>query len=349
MGNWKQILIKSNDTLEYAIEVLNQQSLRIVMVVDEYNKLLGTITDGDIRRALIRHCEMNTSVCELMFTSPTTASLKDSREDILLMMKEKDLLQVPIIDEQGGVVGLETLHHLLQNKKLDNPVVLMAGGFGKRLRPLTNELPKPLLKVGSKPILETILTQFIDAGFYRFFISTHYKAEMVRSHFGNGSKWGVEINYLHEEEPLGTAGALGLLPKEKIDLPVIMMNGDLLTKIDFYELLKFYNEHNSLATMCVREYDFQVPYGVIEADGHNICKIKEKPVHKFFVNAGVYVLSTRLIDMVKGDTYLDMPVLLEERIKQEENINMFPVHEYWLDIGRIDEFERAQKDIFGEF
>jgi dTDP-glucose pyrophosphorylase len=331
--------------MEQAIQVLDSEALRIVMVVDDHERLVGTITDGDVRRALIRHQGMDTKLENVMNREPTMALLKDGREAILSMMKSKDLLQVPIVDDAGRVVGLETLQHLIKNVKLDNPVFLMAGGFGTRLQPLTNDIPKPLLKVGSMPILETILTKFVASGFHNFLISTHYKADMVREHFGDGNKWDVNIRYIHEDKPLGTAGALGLLPDDLPDLPIMMMNGDLLTEVNFERLLEFHNAQGGIATMCVREYDFQVPYGVIKAEGQVIKSVIEKPVHKFFVNAGIYVLGQELVKSVTGSDYLDMPQLLDESIRSGAQVNSFPIHEYWLDIGQMEEFERANRDV----
>ena len=347
--DWEKILLNPNDTLSKAITVLDEGGMRIALVVDKAGKLQGTITDGDIRRALLRHLGMDALVTEVMQQNPTTALETDDYETLLAIMKSKDLLHMPVLDSDGCIVSLETLQHLLNSEKLDNPVFLMAGGFGKRLSPLTNDIPKPLLKVGSKPILETILTQFIEHGFHNFFISTHYKADMVQKHFGDGSQWGVNIQYVHEDEPLGTAGAIGLLPDDLPNLPIIMMNGDLLTKVKFEQLLKFHNEHDGVATMCVREYDFQVPYGVIESDGLRIKSIVEKPIHNFFVNAGIYVLSPQLAKQVDGYNYLDMPHLIQEKIKDGEMVNMFPVHEYWLDIGRMEDYENAQVDVASVF
>jgi NDP-sugar pyrophosphorylase family protein len=221
----------------------------------------------------------------------------------------------------------------------------MAGGFGKRLKPLTDSTPKPLLKVGNKPILENILEQFIATGFHKFYISTHYKAEMVREYFGDGSNWNVSIEYIHEETPLGTAGGLGLLPNNLTKLPILVMNGDLLTKVNFEQLLNFHLQEGGAATMCVREYDFQVPYGVIKADGRRIISIQEKPIQSFFVNAGIYVLNPSILDAVDGKNYLDMTQLLEDKIENDEQVNLFPIHEYWLDIGGSKQFDRAQKDL----
>ena len=252
MYSWKDVILKTNDTLEMAAQELEHEALGIVMVVNEQGKLLGTVTDGDIRRALLKHMGMDSPLEQVMYQQPTVAYIDDDRDAMLAMMRSKDLLQVPILDADNRVVGLETLQHLLKKEKLDNPVFLMAGGFGKRLRPLTNDIPKPLLKVGEKPILETILEQFVEVGFHNFFISTHYKAEMVREHFGDGSHWGINIQYVHEEEPLGTAGALGLLPDDLNELPILMMNCDLLTKVNFEHLLNFHLEQGGVATMCAR-------------------------------------------------------------------------------------------------
>lgn len=346
---WIKTLVTPSTTLEKVIETLHKGGLRISLVVDEFNRLLGTITDGDIRRALLKHKDMNALVTEIMNATPRTASIRDDRESILLLMKSEDLLHVPIVDEEGHLIGLETLHHLVENVKHDNPVFLMAGGFGKRLSPLTNDTPKPLLHVGSKPILETIITQFVDCGFHNFFISTHYKAEMLRDHFGDGDRWGVSIKYVHEESPLGTAGALGLLPEDLSDLPIIMMNGDLLTKVNFEHLLEFHNERRNNSTMCVCKYDIQVPYGVIEQDGDVIKDIVEKPIQNFFINAGIYVLNPCIRNYIDGNNYLDMPHLLKGQIEKGEKVNMFPIHEYWLDIGRMEEYDKAHEIYGAEF
>jgi NDP-sugar pyrophosphorylase family protein len=219
----------------------------------------------------------------------------------------------------------------------------MAGGFGTRLKPLTDNCPKPLLKVGDKPILETVLLSFIKSGFHDFYISTHYLPEMIKEYFGDGEKWGVSINYVYEETPLGTGGALGLLPKDLPELPVIMMNGDVLTKVDIEALLAFHNENDANATMCVREYEYQVPFGVIESEGYKIKSMVEKPMQRFHVNAGIYVVGRKIIEQVNNNEVVDMPTLLERYL--DKSVLMFPFHEYWLDIGRIDDFNRAQIDI----
>lgn len=344
MKQWESTLIGPEATLEEAIATLDREALRIVMVVSAERRLLGTLTDGDVRRALLKHMTLDVPVAEVMCITPRTAARDWSKERILADMEKYQLLQLPVVDQTGRVIGLETLHDLLNKRHRDNPVFLMAGGFGTRLQPLTHNCPKPLLKVGDKPILELILENFINAGFHRFFISTHYMPEMIREHFGDGSQWGVSIRYVHEEEPLGTGGALGLLPHNEIDQPLLMMNGDLLTTLNFQNLLEFHQDHSGVATMCVREYEHCVPYGVIQSEGHRICSMVEKPVHRFFINAGIYLLSPDLVKSVAPGVRVDMPTLLEREIANGNDVNMFPVHEYWLDIGRMEDFKRAQQE-----
>jgi dTDP-glucose pyrophosphorylase len=345
MNNWKKTILRQTDTMDMAVKALNQESLRIVMVVDDDERLIGSITDGDIRRGLIRKLPMNTAIAEFMHKNPIVMLVGGNKSQMLAKMKELDLLQLPIVDSDGRIVGLETLQSLIEKKKFNNPVFLMAGGFGKRLAPLTNNTPKPLLKVGNKPILENVINQFIDAGFYNFYISTHYRAEMVQEYFGDGSNLNVSIKYIYENAPLGTAGSLGLLPDNLPKLPILMMNGDLLTNVDLKELLRFHLQEGEDVTMCVREYDFQVPYGVVETNGKHVISIEEKPVHHFFVNAGIYVLNPSILDMVDGKSCIDMPQLLKQKMRESGKISMFPVHEYWLDIGQIKEFDQAQIDV----
>lgn len=345
MKKWQNILIQPNLPLEDAISVLDRGGLRIALIVDDTKRLKGTLTDGDIRRALLKHVRLDAPVSEVMCSTPHVAEIGWSKEKILSVMEDLELLQIPLLDQEYRVVGLETLHGLMERRTVANPVFLMAGGFGTRLRPLTNECPKPLLKVGDKPILELILESLTNAGFYRFFISTHYLPEMIRDYFGDGSQWGVNIEYVHEEAPLGTGGALGLLPKDSVDLPLIMMNGDLLTSVNYRGLLDFHVEHESIATMCVREYEHQIPYGVIQTDGTYIRSMEEKPVQKCFINAGIYVVSPELLKQVNAGERIDMPTLLEKQMASGRKVSMFPVHEYWLDIGRMDDFRRAQKEV----
>lgn len=345
MKPWRKALVNSDATLEQAIEVLDKAALRIALVVDANDTLLGTLTDGDVRRALLKHLSLDTQVNQVMNATPKTAEQSWTESRILAIMEQHELLQLPLVDSEKRVVGLANLHDILNKHRHDNPVFLMAGGFGTRLRPLTNNCPKPMLKVGDKPILEQILLNFVEAGFHRFYISTHYMPEVIRDYFGDGEKWGISIQYVHEDEPLGTGGALGLLPHDEINQPLFMMNGDLLTSLNLHSFLEFHETHNGVATMCVREYEHQVPYGVITSEGAQIKSMIEKPVHRFFVNAGIYLLDPALVKSVEPGTRIDMPTLLEREIDRGKAVNMFPIHEYWLDIGRMDDFNKAQTEV----
>jgi dTDP-glucose pyrophosphorylase len=345
MKDWKSVAVRPNTSFESAILALDKGGLRIVLVTDEHDRLLGTVTDGDVRRALLRHVAMGAPVREVMWPTPLVAEQHWTREKTMSAMESKGLLQLPVVDAAGRVIGIETLHDLFHKRRQDNPVFLMAGGFGTRLRPLTNDCPKPMLKIGDKPILELILQGFADAGFHHFYISIHYLSDLIRNHFGDGSRWNVSIEYVHEKSPLGTGGALGLLPHDKIDSPVFLMNGDLLTRVDYRSLLEFHLRYPASATICAREYESQVPYGVIQSEGHRIVQIVEKPVQRFFINAGIYILSPELLRRVAKGERVDMPTLLEREITAGRNVNMFPVHEYWMDIGRLDDFNKAQEEL----
>ncbi len=343
---WQKTLIPESSTIKQALEIINSEALRVAVVVDQDKKLLGMITDGDIRRGLLNDLMLSDSVAKVMNANPITAEQGASKAHLVELMEQKQILSVPLIDKENKVVGLETLHGVLSKDSYQNPVFIMAGGFGTRLRPLTDDCPKPMLKVGDKPILETVIKSFINAGFSNFYISTHYMPELIHQHFGDGSDLGVSISYVHEDTPLGTGGALGLLPDDMPrNLPLIMINGDVLTKVDFQRLLNFHIENDADATMCVREYDYQIPYGVINGEGNQITSMVEKPIQRYFVNAGIYVVSPRVIQSVEKNQKIDMPTLLEQHMNERQKVLMFPIHEYWLDIGRMDDFNRAQMDI----
>lgn len=253
------------------------------------------------------------------------------------------------MDSDNKVVGLREIDELLKPEVKPNKVVLMVGGLGTRLHPLTKDTPKPMLKVGDKPILHTIVERFASYGFVNIAMCVNYKAKTIQDYFGNGEKFGVQIEYVLEQERMGTAGALSLLTTRPGEA-FFVMNGDLLTNVNFESLLDYHQTHQAAATMCVREYDFQVPYGVVNIDGNKVTSIVEKPVHKFFVSAGIYMLSPQVLDLIPNGEYYDMPTLFEKLIAQNQNTVSFPIHEYWLDIGRMNEYEQANREyneVFG--
>lgn len=341
---WQKICVSPGSSIRQAIEVMDAGSMQIVLVADAANRLLGTVTDGDIRRGILRGLGVDDPVDSVMNRESTVARVGDDQEQMLAIMRLKHLHQLPVLDQDNSIVGLQTLDELVQLPRRENVVVLMAGGLGSRLRPLTDDCPKPMLQVGNKPLLETILCNFVEHGFRKFLVSVNYMADKVVAHFGNGAKWGVEIEYLHETQRLGTAGALGLI-RERSELPMIVMNGDILTKVNFQQLLDFHVSHKAKATMCVREYDFQVPYGVVKLNHHRIVGIDEKPVQRFFVNAGIYVLNPDVLEVIPRNSFFDMPTLFENVAASGNETAAFPIREYWLDIGQMADYDRAN----GEF
>lgn len=343
--HWQQVVIRPEASLRTTIEVIDRGALQIALVTDDHEKLVGVVTDGDIRRALIRGLSLDHPVADVMNKRPKVASLLDSKTQLIAMMEGHHLYQLPIVDDLGRVVRLESLQALYKQPSFPNPVFLMAGGFGKRLRPYTDDCPKPLLEIGGKPILQTIIENFVKSGFRQFFIAVHYKAEQIKSYFGDGGRWGISISYIDEVEPMGTAGAIGLLPEALPDVPLIVMNGDILTQIDFSRLLAYHNEQQAIATMCVRQYEYQIPYGVVSAEQQRIVGIEEKPLQSCLANAGIYVLDHSLIRSISEQKKLDMPTLFNQQIALGETVSMFAVNDYWLDIGREADFLRAQ----GEF
>lgn len=349
MINYQSSVVAPHHTITQSVEAINRGGIRLALVLDDDQHLLGLITDGDIRRALLSHKDFTSSVTTIMNQKPYVAMAGATPTEMIAIMREHSILHVPVVDKNKKLISVETFQELTNYKAAKStPVFLMAGGLGTRLRPLTNSIPKVMLKVGSRPILETIMLGFIEHGFSEFYISVFYLADQIRAHFGDGSKWGVKVYYVEEEEPLGTGGALSLLP-EHIDEPIIMMNGDLLTNINFNNLLNFHITRKAAATMCVREYGMEVPYGVIEAADSHITSIVEKPKQRFNVNAGIYVLSPEVFKKIPKHHRKDMPDLFNELIKEKQNVLMFPVHEYWLDIGRLGDFEQAQNDVMNIF
>jgi len=323
--------------------VIDSGAVKIALVVDTDNKLLGTLSDGDIRRGLLRKKLLNETIEDVYFKNPTTANKGTSKEDLLHLCLVNGISQVPIVDEDRKVIDLFIIDDGLQKKQHENHVVLMVGGLGTRLRPLTENTPKPMLKVGGKPILETIVKRFVDDGFTNITMCLGYKSNVIQDYFRDGGSFGANIDYIVEEERMGTAGALTLLEK-RLDNPFFVMNGDLLTNINFEKMLDFHVEHNSKATMCVREYDIEVPYGVVNVANENITSIIEKPIHSFFVNSGIYLLEPDCIDLIPDNKFYDMPTLFEELIAAKEKIISFPLQEYWLDIGRVADYEKANAE-----
>ena len=343
MINISKICLNENSTIEEALSVIDSGAAKIALVVDRDKKLLGTLSDGDIRRALLNKTTLKTTIEDIYFKNPTTAYEGSSKGDLISLCSINGIIQIPIIDEARKVIDLFVLSGELLKKQYDNHVVLMVGGLGERLRPLTANIPKPMLEVGGKPILETLVKRFVESGFTKITMCLGYKANVIQDYFRDGVSFGANIDYVVEEKRMGTAGALTLLQK-KLENPFFIVNGDLLTKVNFERMLDFHINNNSKATMGVRQYDIEVPYGEVNIANENIISIEEKPIHSLFINSGIYLLDPDCINLIPVNTFYDMPTLFEKLITSKEKIVSFPLQEYWRDIGRIADYERANAE-----
>ncbi|WP_223552927.1 MULTISPECIES: nucleotidyltransferase family protein [Lysinibacillus] len=342
MREWEKIVVTRHQTLLDTMKIIDESSLQFAVVVDEEQHLLGTVTDGDIRRGILRGKGLEVPITSIMNSNPTSAKRGQKQYKYKQLMKSKMLKQLPIVDENNRIYDILFMDNLGKSTN-KNTVVLMLGGLGTRLRPLTNDIPKPMLRVGNKPILETIIEGFKQYGYSHFIFSVNYKKEIIQDYFQNGEAFGVTIEYVEEDKRMGTAGALSLITNRPTE-PFFVMNGDLLTQINFEQLMQFHMEQQSVSTMCVREFEYQIPYGVIEISGTNLLGIKEKPNHRSFVNAGIYVLNPEVFEYIPQNEFYDMPTLFEQLIEESLKTSAFPIHEYWLDIGQIDDFHKANNE-----
>lgn len=335
-------------TIRDAIATINRNTKGIALLTDAGDRLLGTVTDGDIRRAMLAGISLDAPVNELLarkverYVRPVTAPVDASDATLLQLMHEHGVHQIPLLDLTGRVVNLATMDDLRGEEPLPMQAVIMAGGFGKRLRPLTEDLPKPMLPVGDRPLMERTIEQLRSAGIRRVNVTTHYLPEKITEHFGDGAAFGVELNYVSEETPLGTAGALGLIaaPNE----PLLVINGDVLTRVNFRAMLAYHREHHAEMTVGVREFIMQVPYGVVDAEAGIVSAVREKPDVHFLVNAGIYLLEPSVYQFIEPGAPADMPDLIHRLLDAGRVVSSFPIHEYWLDIGRHDDYLRAQVD-----
>ncbi len=346
MKNWKEIVLGPEKTMIEAMKLLDKYGTQIILVTDESMKLLGIVTDGDIRRGLLAGLVTTDTIDKIMNKNPITVAEEMSSKEVLSLLQKKNILHVAVKNADGILSGVHSLKDFFVKNDFLNPVVLMAGGLGTRLGNLTENCPKPLIKVGDRPILETIVMSFKDSGFKNINISVNYMSHMIEDYFGNGEKWGVDIQYIKESKRMGTAGALGLMKKP--ELPTIVMNGDLLVNINFASLLDFHAKNKCDITVGVRKYDLQIPFGVIETKGHKVVGLEEKPKKSFLVSGGIYVINPLVFDRIPKDQFFDMTLLIEDAISNKLNVGAFLIHENWIDIGRLEDLEKAN-GIYKEF
>ena len=340
--DWRKALLPFNATLRQAIHNLDEAALQILLIISPDETLLGTLTDGDIRRGLLRGLDLSSSIESLVYREPLVVPPQVDRDTVLQLMQANKVHQVPIVAADRRIVGLHVWDELMIPGKRSNLMVIMAGGQGTRLRPYTESCPKPLLSVAGKPMLEHIIERAKGEGFEHFVLAIHYLGHMIEDYFGDGSRCQVKIDYLREESPLGTAGAISLL-NPRPNVPFLVTNGDVLTDIHYGEVLDFHCRHSASATMAVRSHEWQHPFGVVRTKGVDIIGFEEKPVTRSHVNAGIYVLDPGAMDVLNPGEQCDMPMLFSRLQERAARIIVYPMHEPWLDVGSVDDLERAQE------
>lgn len=332
-----------NLTLRDVLKQMEIQQVDFLAVVDKSGKLLGSISEGDIRRAILTH---KFWVKDFLNPYPVKAVVGTDLKKLQAQLQKKYVSYIPIVDKDMKLLEVRKVHPAeVMLKK--NPVVLMVGGLGKRLGELTRDLPKPMLPLGHKPILQLIVESFVGYGFRDFYFCVNYKAEAIKEYFGNGEIFGIDITYIEEKKPLGTAGPLSLIQRDW-DLPFIVMNGDLITTLNFESLLHFHQERAGTATMCIHEYNYQLPFGVVNSRNAKILSLEEKPQQKCHVNAGIYTLNPSVFSYIKKDEYLDMTTLFDRLIQEEEAVYSYFINEFWMDIGQTKDYE-STREIFSQY
>jgi dTDP-glucose pyrophosphorylase len=346
MTNLSQFAVGTNTTIRAVMSCIDRNARGVVLVTDGEDRLLATVTDGDLRRAILSAIKLEDTVAKLLALRgprkpPVTAPTGTSEAALVALMKHHSVRQIPIVDESNRVCGMVTMDELVRQAELPMRAVVLAGGYGTRLRPLTESTPKPMLPVGDSPLMQHTIEQLRDVGIRRINVCTHYRAEQIIEHFGNGSAFGVDLQYVSEETPLGTAGALSLFEGDE---PMLVINGDILTRVDYRSMIHFHDEQEGDMTMGIRQYDIPVPYGVVDCEGARVMALKEKPLLQLFVNAGIYVISPAARRYVPSGERFDMTDLIQVLLSAGRKVASFPIWEYWIDIGQRADYEQAQSD-----
>jgi len=331
----RNLVLSEMATFKEAIQLLDSNGNGFLAIINEKNQLVGILTDGDIRRAILNN---KTELSEIMNSNPMTMKYGENRKNIIHRLKELHKRHMPIVDNNMILKDVVSLQEDEFNLK-PNWVVIMAGGLGTRLGELTKDTPKPMLKVGAKPMVEHIIDMFVSHGFTKFMLSVNYKSEVIKEYFGDGSKFGIEVKYLEEKKRLGTGGALSLIGTE-LNEPFFVTNGDVLSSLDYEELLSYHKKESSTATMCIRKDSYQIPYGVIEIDEQNNIKdMKEKPIKEFFINTGIYVLEPKVLNHVPKDEFFDLPSLFDVLRNENHATKSFEITDYWIDMGKPSDYK----------
>jgi len=341
---WREAILPKTSTIGDVIQNLDKVAIKIVLVLDDENKLVGTISDGDVRRGLLKGLDLNSPIATIIHANPLVVPPEMAREMVRQLMLANKIQQIPVVDEQRQLVGLHLWDEITTQSTRPNMMVIMAGGKGIRLLPHTEDCPKPMVLVAGKPMLEHIIERGRLEGFNHFVLAIYHLGHMIEDYFGNGEALGVKIDYLREQTPLGTAGALSLL-NPKPDAQFVVTNGDVITDIRYGELLDFHNRYQASATMAVRIHEWQHPFGVVRMQGVEIVGFEEKPVARNHINAGVYAFSPEVLDELIAENPCDMPILFERLKTKAKRTVAYPMHEPWLDVGRPDDLKVANGNL----
>lgn len=342
--NIKRICLKKSATVRECIGVIDNNKQGIALIVDTQGRLKGTVTDGDIRRFILAGRSIDESVSLVMWTKPLTVPLDTPEKEIKELMNKHLVRHILIVDSIGCPHKIVNLRDIVSKESVSQYAVIMAGGKGERLRPITENIPKPMIKLAdNKPILESIINDLKENNVVNIYISVNYKTDIIEGYFKDGSAFGVNITYLKEDKKLGTAGALTLLP-ETPSSPILVINGDVLTKTNFLQFIEFHKQHRCVMTVAAAQYMLNIPYGVLNISSHYLIGIEEKPEQRFLCNAGIYMLNSEALSLIPRDSEFDMTDLIKELIRKGLPVTTFPIHEYWVDIGQMDDLKKVQKD-----
>jgi len=337
----QRFIVRPDQRVRDAMQIITDNWRELALVADQGLSVIGVITDGDIRRGLLSGLTLDSPAASVMTRDYVAVGPEADRAGVLDLMKARAIRHVPIVDAERRLVGIHFLEALIGATEKPNAVVIMAGGEGRRLRPLTDARPKPMVMVAGRPILERIVLHLVGCGIRRIFIAVNYLADMIVGHFGDGTRFGCTIEYLREDRALGSGGALSLLPRGLAE-PLIVMNGDLVTQFDVGRLLAFHAIEKCDATLAARHWQVEVPFGVVEADGGRLTALAEKPAAHFLVNAGIYVLNPALLDLVPAGEFFPITTLFERLAADGRPVGVYRIEEDWIDVGRREDLARAR-------
>lgn len=343
--NISKLFVHKNYSIRKTLELIDSGARGIALLVDEYERLVGTITDGDIRRAILKGMSLDDSVNSVVHYNPVSVNQSITREEIKDVFIKKAVKVIPVVDDNNKVVDLVSINDILIPKGKENLVIIMAGGLGTRLKSLTKEVPKPMLKVGHDPILQHIINNFKQYGYNKILISVNYKSEIIENYFQDGLAYGVKIEYIRENKRLGTAGGIKLA-RDYIDKPFFVINGDIFTNLNVDNMMKFHVENKFDITVGTRKHSFQIPYGVIETENDCIKKLREKPTIDYLINAGVYCLNPDLISFIPDNKYFEITDLIDICIKNGMEVGSYEIMDYWMDIGRMEDYNKVNSDVY---